>query len=121
MSDQAISIVVFLGLGILFWMIALTASALLRPSKPSAVKEETYECGIEPTGRAWYQVHVRYYIYALLFVLFDVEIAFLYPWATVFRRISGFEWMLFVDAAIFLSIVFFGLIYVWRKGALEWE
>ena len=81
----------------------------------------TYECGTEPVGRAWYQVHVRYYIYALLFVLFDVEVAFLYPWAVIFRRLTAFHRLLFVDMVVFLAILVFGLVYAWRKGALEWE
>lgn len=121
MTNQAISIAVFLGLGVVFWMVALVASHFVRPRCPSAAKETTYECGTEPIGRAWYQVHVRYYIYALLFVLFDVEVAFLYPWATVFRRLDGFQLFLFIDVAIFLVILVFGLVYAWRKGALEWE
>ena len=121
MTNQAISIAVFLGLGIVFWMIALGFSFLVRPHHPTAVKETPYECGLEPIGRAWYQVHVRYYIYALLFVLFDVEVAFLYPWATLFRRLHGFQLMLFIEVVVFLAILAFGLVYAWRKGALEWE
>ncbi|HEX2948743.1 MAG TPA: NADH-quinone oxidoreductase subunit A [Armatimonadota bacterium] len=121
MTNQAISIAVFLGLGVVFWMVALAASYVLRPHRPTAAKETTYECGTEPIGRAWYQVHVRYYIYALLFVLFDVEVAFLYPWAVVYRRLSGFHVALFVEVVIFLAVLIFGLVYVWRKGALEWE
>ncbi len=121
MTNQAISIAVFFGLGLLFWMVALAASHLLRPRHPSATKEATYECGTVPVGRAWYQVHVRYYIYALLFVLFDVEVAFLYPWAAIFRRLDGFTLFLLIDVLIFLVILVFGLVYAWRKGALEWE
>jgi NADH-quinone oxidoreductase subunit A len=121
MTNQAISIAVFFGLGLLFWMVALFASHLARPKHPTPEKETAYECGTIPVGRAWYQVHVRYYIYALLFVLFDVEVAFLYPWATIFRRLAEFRVTLFVDVAIFLVILTFGLVYAWRKGALEWE
>jgi len=121
MSNQAVSIAVFFGLGVVFWMAALAVSHLLRPSCPSPAKETPYECGTEPVGRAWYQVHVRYYIYALLFVLFDVEVAFLYPWAVVFRRLQGMQMMLFVEVAIFIGILVLGLVYAWRKGALEWE
>lgn len=121
MANQAISIAVFFGLGLLFWMAALAASHLARPRKPSAAKETAYECGSLPVGRAWYQVHVRYYIYALLFVLFDVEVAFLYPWAAIFRRLQGMQTVLFVEILIFLAILIFGLVYAWRKGALEWE
>ncbi len=121
MSNQTISIVVFLGLGVVFWMFALAMSHLMRPSRPGAVKSDAYECGTVPVGRAWYQVHVRYYIYALLFVLFDVEVAFLYPWAVIFRRVDGQQWLLLGEVAVFLVILVFGLVYAWRKGALEWE
>ena len=121
MTEQAISIAVFFGLGILFWMVVLAVSHLLRPRRPSVVKETAYECGTVPVGRAWYQVHVRYYIYALLFVLFDVEVAFLYPWAAIFRRLQGFSLFLFIDVLVFLVVLVFGLVYAWRKGALEWE
>lgn len=121
MTNQAISIAVFFGLGALFWMVALAASHFVRPHRPSTGKASTYECGIEPVGRAWYQVHVRYYIYALLFVLFDVEVAFLYPWAVIFRRLTGFHLLLFAEVAVFLAILVFGLVYAWRKGVLEWE
>ena len=123
MTNQAISIAVFLGLGIIFWMVALGLSLLLRPQRTNESKGIAYECGLKPVGRAWYQVHVRYYIYALLFVLFDVEVAFLYPWATVFRNISWQQGQLFllIEVFIFLAILIFGLVYAWRKGALEWE
>lgn len=121
MTQQAISIAVFFAVGLLFWMVALAVSHLARPSRPTPMKESTYECGLAPVGRAWYQVHVRYYIYALLFVLFDVEVAFLYPWATIFRRLDGFQWLLFGELVVFLAILTFGLVYAWRKGTLEWE
>lgn len=122
MSNQAIAIAVFFGLGVIFWMVALAASHLLRPRRPNPDKELAYECGTVPVGKAWYQVHVRYYIYALLFVLFDVEVAFLYPWASLFRRVPAeLRMLLFVEVAVFLVILVFGLVYAWRKGALEWE
>ncbi|HEY3376554.1 MAG TPA: NADH-quinone oxidoreductase subunit A [Armatimonadota bacterium] len=121
MTNQAIAITIFLALGIVFWMIALAAAYLVRPRRPSSAKESTYECGTLPVGGAWYQVHVRYYIYALLFVLFDVEVAFLYPWAVVFRRLAAWQTPLFIEAILFLAILVFGLVYAWRKGALEWE
>jgi len=121
MTNQAVSIAVFFALGLVFWMVALGASLLARPHRPSISKGSSYECGMLPVGRAWYQVHVRYYIYALLFVLFDVEVAFLYPWAVIFRRVSGMQLLLFIDVLIFLFILVFGLVYAWRKGALEWE
>jgi NADH-quinone oxidoreductase subunit A len=119
--NQAISIGVFVGLGLVFWGVTLFAAHLARPKRPTAEKMTTYECGTEPVGRAWYQVHARYYIYALLFVLFDVEVAFLYPWASIYRRLQGYQMLLFIDVLIFLAILVFGLVYAWRKRALEWE
>jgi NADH:ubiquinone oxidoreductase subunit 3 (subunit A) len=121
MHAHTVSIFVFVGLGLIFWMAALAASHLVRPHRPSPSKASAYECGLEPVGRAWYQVHVRYYIYALLFVLFDVEVAFLYPWAVVFRRLEGWQTTLLIEAVLFLVILMVGLVYAWRKGALEWE
>jgi NADH:ubiquinone oxidoreductase subunit 3 (subunit A) len=93
----------------------------LRPRRSNEVKDTAYECGLEPVGRAWYQVHVRYYIYALLFVLFDVEVAFLYPWAAIFRNLTSGHLFMLGEVVIFLVILIFGLVYAWRKGALEWE
>jgi len=121
MTNQSISIAIFVGLGIIFWMVALGLSLLLRPKRANDVKASAYECGTNPVGRAWYQVHVRYYIYALLFVLFDVEVAFLYPWAVIFRNVTRGQLFLFGEVIIFLFILIFGLVYAWRKGALEWE
>ncbi|MHB0937235.1 MAG: NADH-quinone oxidoreductase subunit A [Armatimonadota bacterium] len=121
MTNQSISIAIFVGLGIVFWMVVLGFSLLVRPKRAGDVKETSYECGINPVGRAWYQVHVRYYIYALLFVLFDVEVAFLYPWAVIFRNVTSGQLFLFAEVIIFLFILIFGLVYAWRKGALEWE
>ena len=121
MTNQSISIAIFLALGIVFWMVALGLSLLLRPHRANEVKETAYECGTVPVGRAWYQVHVRYYIYALLFVLFDVEVAFLYPWAAIFRNVNKGQVFLLIEVVVFLVILIFGLVYAWRKGALEWE
>lgn len=121
MTNQSISIAIFVGLGIVFWMVALGLSLLLRPKRANDAKDTAYECGTNPVGRAWYQVHVRYYIYALLFVLFDVEVAFLYPWAVIFRNVTSGQLLLFIEVLIFLVILIFGLVYAWRKGALEWE
>ena len=88
-----------------------------RESAPSAEKAETYECGVEPIGPPWVQFHAGYYVYALLFVIFDIETVFLYPWAVIARRIGtgGLAEML-----VFLGILVLGLAYAWRKGVLTW-
>jgi NAD(P)H-quinone oxidoreductase subunit 3 len=98
-------------------VIALSASKLLRPRGIGPERRTTYESGIEPMGEAWIQFNIRYYMFALVFVLFDVETLFLYPWAVTFERLgpSGF-----LEALIFITILFLGLVYAWRKGALEW-
>ena len=111
-------LLVFLVVGVIFCAVALWLSRLLRPHRPSPEKAGTYECGLEPIGQAWYQFPVRYYIFALIFVLFDVETAYLYPWAVQIGELRRFA---VAEAAIFLGILMVGLLYVWRKGALEWE
>ena len=89
----------------------------IRPQAPDPIKEDTFECGVETEGTAWVQFNFRYYYYALLFVIFDVEAVFLYPWAVSFERvaIAGF-----VEVLTFVVILLIGLAYAWRKNALEW-
>jgi NADH-quinone oxidoreductase subunit A len=92
-------------------------AAILSPKKPNPIKFETYECGIETVGEAWVQFKVQYYIFALVFVVFDVETVFLFPWAVAHNTL---EWFLAIQGIIFIFLLAEGLIYVWRKGALEW-
>ena len=89
----------------------------IRPSVPDPVKSETYECGVPTEGTAWVQFNVRYYLFALLFLVFDVEILFLFPWAAAFRTLGTQG---FVAATIFMGILVIGFVYDWAKGALEW-
>jgi NADH-quinone oxidoreductase subunit A len=96
----------FLGLG-----------ALLRPSNPTPQKLESYESGVDPTGDMWSQANIRYYVFALLFVLFDVEAVFIFPWAS---RLEAYEVFGLIEMAIFIYILLLGLIYAWRKGMLRW-
>jgi NADH:ubiquinone oxidoreductase subunit 3 (subunit A) len=105
-----------------FPIIPIAVSALLgalkfRPKRPDPVKSATYECGVEAVGHAWGQFNARYYVYALIFVVFDVEVVFLYPWAVAFPElgIAGF-----VAGALFLLILVVGFVYDWAKKALEW-
>jgi NADH-quinone oxidoreductase subunit A len=111
-------IAIFALVGILFVGIALALSRLLRPSAPSKAKRATYECGAPPVGEAWRQFNPRYYLYALLFVVFDVEAAFLYPWAVAFRQVGAYA---VAEMVIFVALLGVGLAYAWRRGALEWE
>ena len=89
----------------------------LRPNNPTPVKLETYECGMEALGGRWNQFNFRYYMYAVLFVIFDVEVVFLYPWATKFLKLELFA---LIEIAAFVSILLVGWAYAWRKRDLEW-
>jgi len=90
---------------------------LIRPKKPNPLKQSTYECGIETRGETWVQFRACYYVYALLFVVFDVEAAFLLPWAVAYNQLSLYA---VVEAVIFVAILALALVYAWRKGALRW-
>ncbi len=96
----------------------VTVSRLLGPRKPSIVKGEAFECGNPASGPAWGRFSVKFYLTAILFIVFDVEVVFLYPWAILFRRLGVFG---FVEMTVFVAILTLGLAYVWRKGALEWD
>ena len=98
--------------------ILLGLAALVRPSKPNYDKGIAYESGVDPVGIGWSQSQIRYYVFALLFVIFDVEAVFLFPWAVAYDRVGLFA---LVEAAIFILILFSGLIYAWRTKALEWN
>lgn len=95
----------------------LLLNRAIRPHVPREEKYLTYECGVDPIGGGWSQSTVRYYVFALLFVIFDVEAVFLFPWALVFERIGVFA---FVEMMIFIAILALGLVYAWRKKVLEW-
>jgi NADH:ubiquinone oxidoreductase subunit 3 (subunit A) len=101
-----------------FPFIGIFVAWLLRPKKPNRLKTSTYECGIETHGDAWSQFKAQYYLFALVFVIFDVEAVFLFPWAVAYDRVGLFA---LVEAAIFILILFAGLIYAWRTKALEWH
>lgn len=95
----------------------LIVSYLVAPHRPGLLKNSPYECGEPTIGQSWVQFNVGYYLFGLLFLVFDVEAAFLYPWAVVFRQIGLIG---FIEMLIFLLVLIVGLIYAWRKGALEW-
>ncbi len=97
--------------------VLLGAGALLRPWRPSPVKAEAFECGNPSSGSAWGRFSVKFYLTAILFIVFDVEVVFLYPWAVVFRPLGMFG---FIEMAAFVLVLALGFVYVWRKGALEW-
>ena len=111
------SVLVFLAVivGILLSMLVLWK--VLRPSRFSEEKLTTYECGEEPVGSAWIQFNIRFYVFALIFVVFDVEAVFLLPWATVFRELGL---LAYLEGLVFNGILVVALAYVWRKGDLAW-
>ena len=92
-------------------------ASLLRPDRPSKGKLESYESGVDPVGSGWSQSQIRYYIFALLFVMFDVEAVFIFPWAT---RLEAYGTFGLIEMAIFIYILLLGLLYAWRKGMLRW-
>jgi NADH-quinone oxidoreductase subunit A len=119
-------IIIFLITGILMVALASFTSRLLSPNNPNAEKLSSYECGEEPTGSAWVPFNSRFYVIALIFLLFDVEMVFIFPWATVFGNhelISldkRWGWFSLTEMFVFVGILILGLVYVWRKGDLNW-
>src|SRR5689334_8805893 len=118
MNLAYVAILVSFAIAALVVVIFLGAGALLRPRRPSAIKAEPFECGNPSSGPAWRRFDVKFYLTAILFIVFDVEVVFLYPWAVMFRPLGLFG---FVEMMIFMFVLALGLVYVWRKGALEWD
>ncbi|ACZ42450.1 NADH-ubiquinone/plastoquinone oxidoreductase chain 3 [Thermobaculum terrenum ATCC BAA-798] len=114
----------YVPIGVLFLLVAafaiaaLALSYALSPKRPNPVKAETYESGIKPTGTAQHRYDIRYYTVAMLFVLFDIEAIFLYPWAVVYDRIGLYG---LVEMLLFIVLLIIAYAYAWRKGALEWS
>ena len=96
----------------------LILAKFIAPKKPGKSKQAPYECGLESKGDPWVQFRVQYYVYALLFVIFDVEVVFIYPWALVWKGLGP---VVFAEMVLFLAILAVGLIYAWKKGVLEWD
>ena len=118
MLAQYLPILIFLIVGVMMGAASIAVGFILGPSNPNEEKLSPYECGFEAFEDARMQFDVRYYLVAILFILFDLEIAFLFPWAVVLREIGTFG---FVAMLIFLAVLVVGFIYEWKKGALEWE
>ncbi|KMJ59177.1 NADH:ubiquinone oxidoreductase subunit A [Bacillus sp. LL01] len=116
-QNNYLIVVVFLALGVLLPVVALAIGRVLRPHKPSVAKQTTYESGIDPFHDSRVQFNVRYYIFALLFVIFDVETVFLYPWAVAYEKLGIFA---LIEMLIFVVLLLIGLIYAWKKKVLKW-
>jgi NADH-quinone oxidoreductase subunit A len=111
-------ILIFFIIGALFVAGGLVASWILRPKRPYPEKLTSYECGELPIGDAYVKFNIRFYVIALIFLIFDVEVVFLFPWAIVYQKLGTFA---FVEMVVFLAILFVGYAYVWKKGDLDWD
>lgn len=112
------TVAVFLGFGVGLVAVTLMITWAIRPKNPTPAKLKTYECGVDPVGDGWSQSYVRYYVYGLLFVIFDVEAVFIFPWAIRLESLGMFG---LIEMLIFIWILLMGLIYAIRKGVLRWE
>ena len=112
-------LLVMLVVGTVLVVAMFAGNRLLRPSHPTSEKLLTYECGVDPVGEGWAQHHVRYYVFAYLYVIFAVDAVFLFPWATVFAA-PGFGATTLVEMFVFIGFLAVGLLYAWRKGVLSW-
>ncbi|MEN8008504.1 MAG: NADH-quinone oxidoreductase subunit A [Candidatus Krumholzibacteriota bacterium] len=123
MQGNFATVLIFVLVGFVFAGIALGVAKILRPSSPNHNKMTTYECGEVPTGSSWVRFNVRFYLIALFFLIFDVEVVFLFPWAVVFKQlfpVPGLGALVFWEMIIFLGILTMGLAYIWVKGDLDW-
>ena len=116
--SQYVPVLLTFALGALVVGVMSSLNRWIGPSSPGAVKGEAFECGNEPTGPAWGRFSIKFYLVAILFIVFDVEVVFMYPWAVIYRELGLFG---FVEMMVFISILAVGYLYVWRKGALEWR
>ena len=112
------SVLVLIALAATVAFIFVMVSRFVGPRNANSMKTTTYECGLDPVGTARQRFSVKFYLVAMLFILFDIEVAFLYPWAVLFRELGLFG---LIEMALFVVILLVGLMYAWRKGALEWE
>lgn len=115
---EYLPILMFLGIAVAISGIAILASYVVAPQRPDPEKDSAYECGFEAFDDARTRFDVRYYLVAILFIIFDLEVAFLFPWAIAFQGIGMFG---FVSMMVFLGVLTIGFVYEWKKGALEWE
>jgi len=118
MLETYLPILVLIFISLAFAMGSVVFSRLIGQKKPSVVKLSPYECGMPPVGSARDRVSIKFYIIAMLFIIFDIEAVFLYPWAVIFKRLGLFG---LAEMGVFIAILLVGFAYVWKKGALEWE
>ena len=109
---------IFLIIAVIFPLLPILLAQVIAPKKPNPIKSASYECGVEAKGDSWVQFKAQYYVYALIFVIFDIEVIFIYPWAVAYKQMGFFA---FVEMLIFVAILAFGLVYAWKKNVLEWK
>lgn len=117
-GHQYLFLGVFLIVAVIFPFIPLVLAYLITPKKSNPIKNATYECGVQSKGDSWIQFRAQYYIYALIFVIFDIETIFIYPWAVAYNQLGTFA---LVEMFIFIAILSLGLVYAWKKRVLEWK
>jgi NADH-quinone oxidoreductase subunit A len=108
----------FLLIAISFPLLPILLAYFVAPKKPGSIKSETYECGVEASGDPWVQFKAEYYVFALAFVIFDIEVIFIFPWAIAYKQMGLFA---FVEMILFVAMLAFGLVYAWKKKVLEWK
>ena len=118
MLESYLPILVLIGIAFVFSIAMVILSRLIGPNKPNDIKLAPYECGMPLLSSAQDRFSIKFYIVAMLFILFDIEAVFLYPWAVMYKRLGVFG---FVEMGVFIMILLVGFVYVWKKGALEWE
>jgi len=121
MASDYVPVLLMLGFSIAIAGFILLATHLIGPKRPGPEKLTAYESGKAPIGDARLRFPIRFYLIAMLFIIFDIEVVFLYPWAVVYRRFLSQGWFIFVEMLVFIGILLVGYIYAWKRGALEWE
>ena len=122
--DQYLPVLLFILVGAAVGVVPLVLGYVLGPNRPDPEKNSPYECGFEAFEDARMKFDIRYYLIAILFILFDLEVAFLVPWATIFKEIvqtDSVKWFGFIEMLVFIAILVVGYVYAWAKGALDWE
>ncbi|MBS0288050.1 MAG: NADH-quinone oxidoreductase subunit A [Proteobacteria bacterium] len=118
MLENYLPILIFMGLAVGIATLLIGLGSLIAPRRPDPEKLSQYECGFEPFESARFKFDVRFYLIAILFIIFDLEVAFLFPWAVILDKLA---WPAVIAMGIFLALLFVGFLYEWKKGALEWE
>ncbi len=123
MLNDYIPVLLLMVIAVLFAGTFLAISRIFGPYRPNRQKGSTYECGVPPTGQPRQRFSIKFFLIAVLFIIFDIEAVFIYPWAVLYKKFifGGYGLYVFIEMMVFIGILAVGLIYVWKRGALEWE